>query len=105
MPSPYRYDDEGKLRVIAYPITFDGVVEACFNQIRQAGREHVAVMLRLLETIEVIARCLSSSEQRAVLLRQAAMIHRGGREAKPEEWDREAIDERYRAALDALSLH
>jgi uncharacterized membrane protein len=38
-PSPYRYDMQDKLRVIADNHTFSGMLNAAFNQIRQYGEE------------------------------------------------------------------
>jgi uncharacterized membrane protein len=38
-PSPYRYDDHGKLRIVLdKPLTFEGMTDAAFNQIRQYSR-------------------------------------------------------------------
>ncbi|MCW5785810.1 MAG: DUF2254 domain-containing protein, partial [Nitrospirales bacterium] len=38
IPSPFRYDRDGVLRVIAPPVTFEGVLNAAFHQIRQHGK-------------------------------------------------------------------
>ena len=55
IPSPCRYDDEGRLRVVADASTVPGIVNAAFHQIRQAARDDAAVTLRLLETIAAVA--------------------------------------------------
>jgi uncharacterized membrane protein len=102
IPSPYRYDEERQLRVIAYPVTFVGVADAALQQIRQYGRSSVAVTLRLLETIAVVAARTHREEDRTALQRQAMMIARGSWEGIPEAWDRQAVEERYQAALQAL---
>lgn len=101
-PSAYRYDDEGKLRVIADPVTFEGITDAALNQIRQHARTSVAVTIRLLETITLIAGHTRTEDQRRALLRHATMIERGSREAIPEEGDRRDIQQRYRAVVKAL---
>jgi uncharacterized membrane protein len=103
MPSPYRYDEAGKLRVIAVPPTFDGLVDAAFNQIRQYGATSVAVTIRLLEAITTVAGCVQTSQQRAALLRHAAMVHRDGSNATGDPSDRADIDQRYAAAQSALT--
>lgn len=54
-PSPQRYDPEGKLRISMKALTFEGVIRTAFDQIRQYGRESVAVTIRLLEVLEQIA--------------------------------------------------
>ncbi len=42
-PSPYRYDGFDNLRVIAHPVTFAGLTDVAFNQIRQNSSGDVAV--------------------------------------------------------------
>ena len=101
-PSPYRYDEAGQLRLIANPITFAGVVDAAFNQIRQYGRTSVPVTIRLLETIGTIAEQVRTDEARTALLRHATMILRGSREALPEEWDQQSVQERFKEAVEKL---
>jgi len=101
-PSPYRYDQDNNLRVIADPVTFAELTDAAFNQIRQYGRSDVTVTIRLLEAITRIARHTRNSKDRATLLRHADMIERGSRQGVSEECDRSCIEERYQAAVKAL---
>jgi uncharacterized membrane protein len=101
-PSSYRHDAEGRLRVIAPPMSFPGIVDAALNQIRQDGRTNVAVTIRLLETIAVVARSARREEDRATLLRHAEMVARGAPEALPEGDDRRQVEGRYREALRLL---
>lgn len=102
IPSAYRYDDEDKLRLIAEPVTFVDVVDAAFNQIRQYGQTSVAVTMRLLEAIAVIAPFTHTQADRAALLRHANMIERGSQEGIAEELDRNDVKERYLAAVKAI---
>ncbi len=102
IPSAYRYDDEDKLRVIAEPVSFVDVIDAAFNQIRQYGQTSVAVTMRLLEAIAVIAPFTHTKADRAALLRHANMIDRGSHEGTAEELDRKDIKERYLAAVKAI---
>jgi uncharacterized membrane protein len=102
IPSPYRYDEEQQLRIIARPVTFTGVIDAAVNQIRQYGCSSVAVTIRLLETLAVVAAYTHREEDRAALRRQAMMIERGSRAGVPEEWDRQAVQERYQEVIQAL---
>ncbi|ALC16279.1 putative membrane protein [Desulfuromonas soudanensis] len=96
-PSLLKKDKENKVRVIVYPTTFEQIVDAAFNQIRQYGRPHAAVTIRLLENIRVILPFTRYPEQRDALLRQAALIERGSHEGLPEEADRHDVHERYLA--------
>jgi uncharacterized membrane protein len=102
LPTPYRYDDRGQLRVVAKSITFADVLDTAFNQIRQYGQSSVAVTMRLLEAIATIATFTHRTADRAALRRHAKMIQRGSQESISEECDREAIQERYLAAVKAI---
>ncbi|HEX2187353.1 MAG TPA: DUF2254 domain-containing protein [Longimicrobiaceae bacterium] len=102
LPSPFRLDDAGKLRVIARSRSvFAGLVDASFNQLRQYGRSSVSVTVRILETIARVLACVEGDEEQAALLRQAEMTVRGAREAVSEPQDLEDVEQRYRAVLRA----
>jgi uncharacterized membrane protein len=111
-PSPYRYDENDNLRVIANPVTFTELTDAAFNQIRRYGQSDVAVTIRLLDAIARIAPHTRSKKDRAALLRHAQMIakrcckqiDRGSCEEVGEECDRACIEERYQTVLKALEL-
>ena len=103
MPSPYRYDRQNQLRLIARADTFREVVDAAFNQIRQYVRSSAAVTIRLLETIAAIAGFVHRAEDRATLLRHAEMMARGAREGLPEDDDRRAVEERWQAVSQLYS--
>jgi len=102
IPSAYRYDDGDKLRVIAEPVSFVDVIDAAFNQIRQYGKTSVAVTIRLLEAIAIIAPFTHTKADRAALLRHANMIERGSHEEISEELDQKDVKERYLAAVKAI---
>lgn len=94
-PLSYLYSAEGNLRVIAKPATFEGVVNAAFDQIRQDGSTNVAVTIRLLESLKTIAGRVRNSEQRHAILRQADMIARTSQDTIKDKNDKEDIQQRY----------
>jgi uncharacterized membrane protein len=102
MPSPYRYDKEEQLRVIAPVFTFADVTDTAFNQIRQYGRSSFAVTIRLLETIAEVAGCVDRPEDSAALVRQAQMIARGARDGLLEEEDRKDVEKCFQATIKLL---
>ncbi len=102
IPCAYRYDDEDKLRVIAESVTFIDITDAAFNQIRQYGQTSVAVTIRLLEAIAVIAPFIHTQANQAALLRHANMIERGSHAGIAEELDRDDVKERYLTAVRAI---
>lgn len=101
IPSGYLYDDD-QLRLITDAVTFAGLTETTFNQIRQYGRSSSAVSIRLLESIATILTHTEDGVYRAALLRQAAMIRESSKEAFPAEYDRQAIEKRYELVREAL---
>jgi uncharacterized membrane protein len=102
IPSGYRKNKEGELRVVAPVTTFVGILDAAFNPIREYSRTTRALAIRLLETIEMIARAAHRSQDCAALRRHAEMIERGAREGLAEEEDRRVVTERYQAAISAI---
>ena len=47
IPSTFRLDEDGALRVVAYPMTFTELADTAFNQIRHYGRSCAPVLLRI----------------------------------------------------------
>jgi uncharacterized membrane protein len=100
LPPPYRYDGEGKLRVIVNaPLTFPGLVDTAFSQIRQFAGSSVAVHMRLLEVIATILPHTHITADRRALLRHALRIRRSGEMASAEEDDWQEIGARYREVV------
>jgi uncharacterized membrane protein len=102
IPSPYRYDDEGKLRIIAKGTAFADVADTAFNPIRQYGRSSALVTIRLLTTLGVIAEHVRREADRQALVRHALMIERASRDALAEQAERNAVEERYWSVLKLL---
>lgn len=103
IPSRYRYDDQGRLRVIVDGADFEAVADAAFNQIRQYGRGSVSVLLRLLDTIAAVAGHLRRPEDRASLRLHADKALRDAREALVNELDLREVEERHGTALRLLT--
>jgi uncharacterized membrane protein len=88
--------------VIAPAESFSGLLAAAYDPIRQYARGHAAVTLRLLERLADVAACTPlTSEARRALRHHAEKLRRSG-EALPEPHDREAVEERYEAAIRVL---
>jgi uncharacterized membrane protein len=102
VPSPYRHDANGTLRVIAKGTTFTDLADDAFNPIRQYGRSSALVTIRLLKILAVVAEHVRTEEDRQALLRHALMIERASREALAEPAERDAIEDRYWGVLKVL---
>lgn len=103
IPSPYRYDDQGRLRVIAAGSDFPAMADASFNQLRQYGRESVSVLLRLLNTIAAVAEHARRAEDRASLRRHADKVMEDARATLVNQRDLREVEERHAQALQALA--
>lgn len=99
MPASHRFDEHNRLRIICKPFTFEGMVDAAFNMIRQHATTSAAVSIHLLETITTIAARARSDDQRAALLRHATMVVPGCEKQLPTDEDRGDLAARYDAAV------
>ena len=95
-------DEDGKVRLIAHPATFTGLVDRSFNEIRQAAAGQAAILIHLLDTIARLAFHVRTPEHRDALARHAAMIASSGQRNLEEEQDRAEIADRHEAALAGL---
>lgn len=93
LPTAYRCDDEGSLRLIVRTVSFANAVDAAFNQIRQHGRDSVAVTIRLLEALASIAEHVQRDEDREAVKLHAEMVARHV-ESFTEDHDKEEVLER-----------
>jgi len=59
IPSAERFDEEGRLRVVARGVAFAEVTQASLGLIRQYARNSPAVTSRILEVVGRLADCLS----------------------------------------------
>ncbi len=95
-------DGRGVVRVLAEPVTFEGLVDAAFHQIRQYGRSSAAVIIRLLEAIAGVKGHAHRMQDLCALERHADMVERAGM-SLPEALDRAAVQARHRAIAAAPS--
>lgn len=101
-PLGHVLDDRGALRLVLRPFSFAGAVDAAFHQVRQAGADNPAVLIRMLEVIAIVARCARDEPQRAALRKHVRLIERASqRWAEPE--DREDLLVRHAQALACLA--
>lgn len=99
MPASHRYDAQNRLRVIYKPFTFEGMLGAAFNMIRQNAYAVPAVSIRLLETIATIMVQTHRTQDRDTLLRHAAMVLHGCTANLTADDDRKDLEQRYQAAV------
>src|SRR5690606_33575919 len=80
IPSRYRFDEEGRLRVVADALDFPAMADTAFRQIRQSGRSSVPVVVRMMDIMTIVMRHTRRKGDRDALLHHAEMIRRCGQD-------------------------
>jgi uncharacterized membrane protein len=102
-PTRVHRDSHGFVRVITAHVSYAGLVERAFEKIRQAGRGMPAVMIRQLDALTKISEHTSRTEEREILLAQAAMILQSSVESVPEPSDRADVRREYDRVIAAAA--
>jgi uncharacterized membrane protein len=100
-PTRVYRDEAGAVRVITTETTWERLVQRAFEKVRQAARGMPAVMIRQLDALTRIMERTTSTEDRQVLLDQAAMIERLSANTVDEPTDRADITRAYTRVLTA----
>jgi uncharacterized membrane protein len=95
-------DEEGRIRLVGAGWSYERMISRAFSKIRQAAVGMPAVLIRMLDTITVIANSTTSSSQRDALANQATMIMRSAEESVAEENDLDDIRRRFESAMAPL---
>ncbi len=85
-------DASGKLRVRVRPLKLERLVKMGFDQLRQAGADNPAVLVRILDTIRRIVPRMPDDASRRALFDQADAIHELNASSKLAKIDRDDID-------------
>ncbi len=101
LPAETLRDEAGCVRIYRQVTTYEGLVDAAFHQIRQAGSSHPAVLIHMLEAIRRMAEHVHLEEQRQALLRHANLIKRAGDRDVAEVADRNDIEQSFVKAIRA----
>ncbi len=99
-PSAYRFDKKSHLRVILNPLTFEGMINAALNQVRQYGASNPPVLIRLMESLITIQRFTREHERQSVMRLHADMTMRAGEKAFSEVEDIRDLRRRYEKFLE-----
>ncbi|CAM3254541.1 DUF2254 domain-containing protein [Deinococcus deserti] len=90
-----QFEREGQVRLIMPQPEFSGLVETMFNMIRQYGRTHPSVMIRMLEVLTRSAAALVDPDRRSVLQTHADLVYKEALEHTEAQHDRDALERRY----------
>jgi uncharacterized membrane protein len=80
------YDKDDKLRLVVPVSTFEGMVDAAFNQIRQLSASMPAVLIRMADNLAQLVQ-QADDDQRPVLQKHLRMVLDAGRRGIEEKSD------------------
>ncbi|PAP78818.1 hypothetical protein BSZ37_16660 [Rubrivirga marina] len=102
-PRPERYDDDGALRVVAHPTTFEQFVGGVFGQLRPYLASDRNAALHALKTIGEVAGRVADERQRVALRHEADAILDGADATLALEADRLSVRQRHTEVTRLLS--
>ncbi len=102
LPSNLRHDELGRLRLELHPLMFQNLADTAFDPIRQDACDNVAVSIRLLESLTMLAACAPTAVERAVLERHGRLVSLDALRATSNHNDRRDIEARSAALQAAL---
>lgn len=88
MPTRFRADDAGQLRIVACSTNFEQMVGLAFNPIRHYGSGDMTVVLAMLDCLSTVAAGVPAPSRRAVLRQQVLRLQQSAEEQirHPQEW-------------------
>ncbi len=98
LPQSVFRDEKGIVRVYAPQADFEGIADVAFNQIRQAGAEQPAIMIRLADRLGQLLG-VADTRQSAVLRVHLERVRETGARAIADVSDRKALDARIASAF------
>ncbi|MEX0988669.1 MAG: DUF2254 domain-containing protein [Bacteroidales bacterium] len=98
-PFKYRYDADGNLRVIADTLTYEGMLDAAFNQIRQFASGSPAVVIRIMEALITINTFAKRNSYKTAIKKHANMVLTMANDSFSESNDIHDLNERSKQIL------
>ena len=91
METPYRTDG-GQVRVLTRGPTFSGLLAEAFDQIRQNAEGNTAVLVRLLQILEILIERTPDEQRRQAFRLQADLVGETAERSVPAAHDRAAVE-------------
>jgi uncharacterized membrane protein len=101
-PSRFRYDEAGRLRVVADVSTFGGVTHTIFSRIRHYGGASPVVLNRMLEAVAAFGPHIRVAADRGLVRDETEAVMTMGRSLITSEADLVELERRYRRAVAGL---
>lgn len=91
-PSPYRLDDDGVLRLVAFPVHFNELLDDTFGLIIPIiPPEQVCITKRTMEILAMLSALAPSQKELAAIQHYAEMLFKRGAAAPASEYQRAAL--------------
>ncbi len=104
LPPKILVDSKDVRRLLIDQTSYQSLVEASFNQIRQNAKGHVDVSMRLVETLTEIVKLCRSQDQADELCKQVKLVMEGSRSESYLDHDTQALNDRYKSFTTALEI-
>ncbi len=94
-PSKFHTDQHNIVRISTIPLTFEGMLNTAFNQIRQFGAGSPSVIIRLMEALRTVHEFSKTKKQEQAILRHAKMVFTTGENSFQDSHDIADLQNRY----------
>ncbi|WP_262915571.1 DUF2254 domain-containing protein [Niabella ginsengisoli] len=98
-PSKYLFDDTETLRIINNPVTFSGIIDTAFNQIRQFAAGSPSVLIRLMDAFQLISTFTKGTDNNIFVVKHAEMVMRSAENNFEEANDVADMKKRFNALV------
>ena len=94
-PSTYRIGEQNRLRIYAHSLTYDGMMDAAFNAIRQYSKGNPPVIIHLMEAMATLFEFAKEEHHKNAVRKHANMILNLAKKSLEEEKDLQDLQERF----------
>ena len=98
LPSPYRRDKNGQVRVISYPLTFEHLVSAICDQSRTYIAADRNTTLKMLQALTELASKARVNEHQTILMKHLDKLERAALESLPTRLEQEDMKSEFERA-------
>ena len=102
MPSPYRYDDGGQLRVVAPHVSLGHLLDHLLDAMRIYAVEHPTVLHRTLDLLTQVGRACADPATRRQMATHADRLVQAFAATSPQRGDLEAMEQHAARVRDGL---
>lgn len=104
MPSPYRYDEGGQLRVVAPRVVLTDLLDSVFDAMRTYAVEHYTVLRRTLELAGQVGVASGAPAVHARLRRHVELVAEAYELSSPQDYDLDRLRQKAAEVEHALRL-